>query len=320
MSRRASRRHLLALAQGVQVWNAWRDEQQFQPRLTGADLQNADLRNANLAHADLRAANLAGANLSGANLWKANLEGADLRRALLRNACLDQASVIEAQVEGADFTGALVRELLWTNLTGARGVATLEGLPHDAESRYATEQRPTGHLSFRVRAPRLTAPPVLPIRTPVATNGLRLFISYTAADTSMARKLINALETAGHICWDYLLEPVQETEPEELAGELIGRVLGSDALVVLVSPRSESRSWVGYEVKVAERHAKRYVRVVVEQSEYENTKLESEGRGHFAMFDPNDLDGTAQRILGVLTDEHRWGFAQVLGRSTQIEG
>ena len=65
----ADPKQLEVLKQGVQVWNAWREE--TSPAaidLRRADLSGLDLQGINLAEANLHEANLDGVNLSNAIL------------------------------------------------------------------------------------------------------------------------------------------------------------------------------------------------------------------------------------------------------------
>jgi len=143
--------HLAKLKEGVEAWNAWREEntdvvpELDRAHLAGADLKGADLRvahlegailvEADLEGADLRFAHLEGAHLEGAHLegadlrWAqlegANLEGADLGRARLQGAQLVLACLRGARLEGAHLEGA---NLEGKNLEGAHlGGAHLEG-------------------------------------------------------------------------------------------------------------------------------------------------------------------------------------------------
>src|SRR5258708_1749070 len=70
----ANQEHLDILEQGVEVWNQWRQEQQY----VIPDLRRANLSGATLSRADLNYANLISADLSKAKLSKAHLNGADL--------------------------------------------------------------------------------------------------------------------------------------------------------------------------------------------------------------------------------------------------
>ena len=114
-----ARQHLAWLLEGVAVWNAKRERDDFQPQLTDIDIRGAfeaagkldryerfDLEGAYLVGADLRGANLRGANLGKANLGKANLEGADLGKANLEGADLEGADLEGAILGGANLRGA----------------------------------------------------------------------------------------------------------------------------------------------------------------------------------------------------------------------
>jgi uncharacterized protein YjbI with pentapeptide repeats len=129
----ANDEHLAILKQGVEVWNKWRDENQYvRPDLSGADLSMAnlswaDLSWANLKGANLSMANLKGANLKGANLIWANLIGLDLSWAYLVGADLGAANLNMAYLTGANLSGAdltiaclLGADLSGVNLTGSR--------------------------------------------------------------------------------------------------------------------------------------------------------------------------------------------------------
>jgi uncharacterized protein YjbI with pentapeptide repeats len=117
----ANSRHLEILAQGISVWNRWRDEHpEIIPDLTKADLGGADLHGVNLHRADLSMADLAGVNFSGGDLTRADFRQADLSGADLSGADLRRASFIEANLHRANLTGANLSEaiLFDANLSG----------------------------------------------------------------------------------------------------------------------------------------------------------------------------------------------------------
>ena len=140
------------LRQGVDVWNAWRDQHPkiliqlseatlSEADLSGADLSGADLSEATLIKADLSEATLSGADLSYATLIKADLSGATLSEATLSEADLSEATLSEvnlsranlskvdlseatlsrADLSGADLSGAILRGAHFTgaDLSGA---------------------------------------------------------------------------------------------------------------------------------------------------------------------------------------------------------
>jgi uncharacterized protein YjbI with pentapeptide repeats len=90
--------HVALLGRGASVWNAWREEHDETPNLSGAGLRGFDLSGFNLSGVDLRDADLRGANLSGANLSRTHLEGANLFKAVL-----DGADLAEAFLTGVRF-------------------------------------------------------------------------------------------------------------------------------------------------------------------------------------------------------------------------
>jgi Pentapeptide repeats (8 copies) len=102
----ANDEHVALLKQGVDAWNAWRQQN---PDIE-ADLSEAFLIDADLAWADLSRANLSYASLSGANLSKANLFMADLVRADLSRADLSRAHLNQTDLRDANLSGANLSE------------------------------------------------------------------------------------------------------------------------------------------------------------------------------------------------------------------
>jgi uncharacterized protein YjbI with pentapeptide repeats len=129
----ADQSHHDILAQGVELWNSWREQNpSVRPSLSeadlpetvlawadlsGADLSWAVLVGANLYVADLRRADLSRAELSEANLLGANLNGADLSGADLSEATLYKANLSEADLSRADLSHADLREATLTEAT-----------------------------------------------------------------------------------------------------------------------------------------------------------------------------------------------------------
>jgi len=122
--------HLAILKQGVEAWNAWRQEHEsISPDLSNADLSKAalsgaDFTNSNLNHIDLSNTSMNGANftsvdcqyanlrcskLADAVLEKAAFRGTDLTHAELTNALLKKVKINDATAWYADFSGADLR-------------------------------------------------------------------------------------------------------------------------------------------------------------------------------------------------------------------
>src|SRR6266567_3052786 len=113
----ANQEHLDILKQGVDAWNAWREQHpEVLPDFSVADLSKAYLREVNFYGsylygsyfyvANLRNANLRGAYLSGAKLNWANLSGADLSWANLSQADLRGTTLVKTDLNNADLSGA----------------------------------------------------------------------------------------------------------------------------------------------------------------------------------------------------------------------
>jgi TIR domain/Pentapeptide repeats (8 copies) len=116
----ANLEHLEILKQGVQAWNAWRDQHsgtvEVDATLSEADVREFYLREVRLREADLSGATLRRASLIGANLHHAHLIRADLSGATLRAADLSWANLSHTDLSPADRIPA---DLTWANLSEA---------------------------------------------------------------------------------------------------------------------------------------------------------------------------------------------------------
>jgi hypothetical protein len=123
----ANNEHLSKLAESIETWNAWRQEQpDIRPDLSsvnfrGADLGGVNFSDANLSDAKLRDVNLKEANLKKADLREADLSGADLTRAELGGAYLYRADLIGTRLIGANLNEANIIDatLIGADLRGA---------------------------------------------------------------------------------------------------------------------------------------------------------------------------------------------------------
>lgn len=114
----ANYKHVEILAQGVDAWNAWRQQDlDIKPNLSGTNLYQARLAGANLRQTDLRKTDLRQADLMGADLLKADLRNANLRAATIIGADLKNANMSGAHLITADLSKA---DLRWADIRGTR--------------------------------------------------------------------------------------------------------------------------------------------------------------------------------------------------------
>jgi len=93
----ANAEHLELIKQGVDVWNHWRlTNQEIQPDLSGAELEEADLQGINLENVNLKDAMLFDVNFQKANLRNADLQGANVYEAVFTYADLKGANLLKA--------------------------------------------------------------------------------------------------------------------------------------------------------------------------------------------------------------------------------
>lgn len=118
----ANPEHLAILQQGLEVWNAWREENpDVRPDLSKTDLRGFRLFGIDLNNANLSSVNLAGVNLVGSNLHKVALYDSKLDEASLYEVDLSEANLWGADARGTAFHDANLREanLRKTDLLGA---------------------------------------------------------------------------------------------------------------------------------------------------------------------------------------------------------
>ena len=123
----ANPEHIKWLLEGVESWNARRQDEAFVPDLSGEDIASR-LRDAQIT-ASTGQPDLTGVNLSGARLGGCKLSGVFLTGANLVIADLTRARLLGADLTGADLIGAKLGQanLSTCKLVGARvGDADLE--------------------------------------------------------------------------------------------------------------------------------------------------------------------------------------------------
>jgi TIR domain/Pentapeptide repeats (8 copies) len=224
----ANKEHLARLKQGVEVWNAWRNEgRRKRPNLRGANLAGA-----NLAGADLR-----WANLSAANLRAANLRVSDLRAANLR----------EANLSGA--------QIGWTSL-GNIDLSVVQGLDavlHAGPSSIGIDTLYRSHGNIPESFLRGAGVPDEMISYSKSLVGqpfeyYSCFISYSSRDKALAQRLHADLQAQGVRCW---FAPEDLKIGDEIRSVIDASIQVYDRLLLILSKYSVKSHWVQKEVETA---------------------------------------------------------------------
>ncbi|HEY6252569.1 MAG TPA: toll/interleukin-1 receptor domain-containing protein [Candidatus Angelobacter sp.] len=260
----ANEEHLKILNQGVDVWNAWRNENpEIHPDLTPADLANKILENINLAytkigranlfsaslqHANLRDANLRRADLSLAGMVGVNLQGADLTLTTLRSPILHHADV-----SGISVGFTIFSDVDLSNMIGLRTVKHIGPSTIGIDTLYKSHGKiPEAFLrgcgvpeDFITYARSLVANPI---------EYYSCFISYSSKDKDFADRLHADLQAKAIRCW-YAPEDLKIGDRFRTRIEESIRVY--DKVMIVLSERSLQSAWVEDEVEAGLEREKR---------------------------------------------------------------
>jgi TIR domain/Pentapeptide repeats (8 copies) len=221
--------HVALLKQGMEAWNKWREENPgIKPDLGGANLKGADLWRTDLKGANLAEADLWGANLTEAHLWGANLTEADLRGADLREARLSET------VFGN------------TNLSDVKGLDSCEHLEPSIIDHRTLQRSGPLPLTF-LRGVGLPDKLIdyLPSLLNQAIQFYSVFISYSHADKSFARRLYNELQGHGIRCW---LDEHQMLPGDDMYERIDHGIRLWDKILLCCSKDSLTSWWVDNEI------------------------------------------------------------------------
>src|SRR6266568_3783383 len=267
----ANQEHLDILKQGVDAWNAWREQHpEVLPDFSVADLSKANLREVNFYGsylygsyfyvANLRNANLRGAYLSGAKLNWANLSGADLSRANLRgtiltNAKLNGANLRRAKAAGTTFGNIDLSRVKGLNAVNHNGPSTigLDTISHSQGNIPEIFLRKAGVPDSIIEA----IPSLIGSLRPI--DFYSCFISYSDKDRAFAERLYDDLQSKGVRCW---FAPEDLKWGEKIRTGIDEAIHLHDKLLLILSKHSVASGWVEHEVKSAlakERKEKRIV-------------------------------------------------------------
>jgi hypothetical protein len=283
----ANDEHLAILQQGVEVWNAWREEHpNVEADLRKANLEGANLQGANLEEADLRRAYLHGAYLHGADLSWADLSwadlswailyGADLTRANLEGANLSGADLTRANLEGAYLQGAKLDEtnmreawIGWTvfvalDLRDVQGLDTVEHVGPSSigiDTLYRSQGdipeaflRGCGVPDSMIEYAHALVAAERPI------DYYSAFISYSSKDEALAKRLHADLQAAGVRCW---YAPHDLPIGARIRVGIDEAIRLHDKLLLLLSKHSVASDWVEKEVETAMEQERRQKRTVL---------------------------------------------------------
>jgi uncharacterized protein YjbI with pentapeptide repeats len=266
----ADEEHLRRLKKGVDVWNAWRREEDNytlsldlrNASLSGADLQGVDLRYAFLKNANLTGANLSptfltGANLTGAKLSQADLSGADLSGANLRDAYLYKVELTvadlnhadltltnlrEADLSHADLSKAILGDTIFgdVNFTGVIGLETCEHIGPSTIDHQTLQK--SGHLPpVFLRGVGLPDNLIeyLPSLLNQAIQHYSCFISYSFKDQEFADRRYADLQNKGVRCW---FAPHDLPIGGKILDEIDAAIRLRDKVVLILSRNSIKRA------------------------------------------------------------------------------
>ena len=278
----ANDEHLQILQQGVEAWNAWRDQHRdIRPNLRGANLRGVDfprgilvganlsettLTGANLTGAFLIGATLVGATLTGATLTGAIFNGADLTGAILAGAILTEATLVRGILVGANLSGAILTrtdltradlsevslyETVFgdTNLTAVRGLETChyDG-PSTLDHRTLARSGPLPLVFLRGCGLPDALIDYLPSLLNEPFQFYSCFISYASKDHAFAERLHADLQNKGVRCW---FAPEDMKIGDRLRPRIDETIRVYDKLLLVLSKASVASQWVEQEVETA---------------------------------------------------------------------
>ena len=229
----ADQQQLDLLQQGVEVWNAWRDQHpEILIKLSGTDLSGAHLSRAHLIDAYLIDAYLSGAHLNGAHLSRAHL--------------------IDAYLSRADLSGARVGWTIFGDVD-LRTVKGLETVIHEGPSTIGTDTllRPEGDILEKFLREAGQSDTFITYVRSLTQNPIEYytcFISYSSKDQEFAERLYTDLRGKDIRCW---FAPEDLKIGDEFRNRIDESIRLYDKLLVILSQHSIDSSWVEYEVKKA---------------------------------------------------------------------
>lgn len=281
---------LLSGPEGILQWNATRARElpRSMPRLCGLDLRGAALREADLSFVDLTGSllekadftrvnlsysTLARVELASADLSSATLVNTDLTGASLRGTRLVSSRIDGCDLEGSDLEGAILGATgILSSLAGCKGLdQTLHRGPSSISVQSILSLVPPLPLNF-LRGCGLDDEELrhYVARAPDPAGRPTCFISYSHEDSEFARRLRDALQAQGVLCW---LDSDDLRIGKSILDSLKEAIDLHDHVLLCCSKSSLASSWVEDEIAMS---------------------IEKERSNKSVVLTPLDLDGALQ--------------------------
>ncbi len=283
----ANQEQLDILKQGVEVWNAWRRDNDpleidfRESDLSGVDLSEADLGGADFSRANLNEAGFQRAKFWGATFFKSDLSETDLGNADFSGADLREANLQAAYICGANLNGVtLHRANLKNAVIGStsfgdsdlREIIGLESVGHNASSYIDTKTlriskgklpekflRGCGLSDMDIEYSKLYNPDlsneeivkiqycIYDLRATQAIQISPLFISYSHMDSVFVDRLEQGLNEKGVRFW----RDIHNLTAGKIETQLDRAIRQNPTVLLILSKNSLNSDWVQHEVRKA---------------------------------------------------------------------
>lgn len=238
----ANPEHLQILEQGVEVWNAWRRENEsIRPDLHRTNLSTlaffrggflrANFTEANLDHVDFAMADLTLADFTRAHLWRTDFTQSNLT----------MANLSEVRLLNTVFGD--------TNLTDVQGLETCHHKgPSTLDHRTLAQSGPLPLAFLRGCGLPDALIDYLPLLLNQPFQFYSCFISYASKDHAFAERLYADLQNNGVRCW---FAPEDLKIGDRFRSRIDETIRVYDKLLLILSRRSVASQWVEQEVETA---------------------------------------------------------------------
>lgn len=265
----ANEEHIEMLKPGVDAWNKWRaDNPNLVPDLSSAQLSGANLSALSLAafsryyiprSYNLRDVDFEFATLHGATFRLADLSGASFDSADLSDAYFDTVDLDGANLAGANLGGTRFIETDLSKVIGLDLVNHYDRSSIDIDTLFLSK----GDIPEEfLRGCGVPESLIVYARSLVvqAIEFYSCFISYSSADQEFATRLHGDLQKRGVRCW---FAPRDLRIGERFRQRIEECIHLQDRLLLILSERSISSSWVEDEVEAAMERERKEERVVL---------------------------------------------------------